>query len=218
MKKQSNQEIAKIPLFSSKGKKLESLELDKSVFNGKPNESLLYQAVLMYRANQRRGTASTKTRADVRGGGKKPWRQKGTGRARFGSIRNPLWRGGGIAFGPHPRDFRYSLPKKLKRNAFISGLNAKLKDGHIIAIESIELDSPKTKHIAGLLKSLNVTEGVLLIVDNDNLDKNLILASRNIKNLTLKKINEVTALDVLSRDRVIITKKAIGILNKKVKE
>ncbi len=118
MKKQKNSEINRVPVVDAKGKKVDTVELDKDIFNGKFNEGLLYQSIVMYNANKRRGVANTKTRADVRGGGKKPWRQKGTGRARFGSIRNPLWRGGGKAFGPHARDFRYGLPKKLKRNAF----------------------------------------------------------------------------------------------------
>ena len=109
----SDRQINKIPLFNAQGKKIDMLELNKDVFNGKANKVLLYQAITMYRANKRRSTASTKTRAEVRGGGKKPWRQKGTGRARFGSIRNPLWRGGGVAFGPHPRDFKYNLPQKI---------------------------------------------------------------------------------------------------------
>ncbi|MBL7156891.1 MAG: 50S ribosomal protein L4 [Candidatus Omnitrophica bacterium] len=216
MKKQSSQGINKIPLFNSKGNKVESLELDKSVFDGKPNEALLYQSILMYRANQRKGTASTKTRGDVRGGGKKPWRQKGTGRARFGSIRNPLWRGGGIAFGPHPRDFSYSLPKKLKRNAFISSLNAKLRSGQILAVEDISTEIPKTKNIARIIKGLNIKTSVLFLVEK--IDRNLFLASRNIKNLTLKRIAEATVLDVLSRERVVITKGAAESLNRQVKK
>jgi large subunit ribosomal protein L4 len=171
----------------------------------------------MYRANQRKGTASTKTRGDVRGGGKKPWRQKGTGRARFGSIRNPVWRGGGIAFGPHPRDFRYSLPKKMKRSAFISSLNAKLKNRKILAFEEESIDEPKTKGFVKRFKGINIKkERVLFLVEK--IDKNLYLASRNIKKLTLKKINEATALDVLSNEHIVMTKKAVEVLNKKVRQ
>lgn len=203
-KKTSNIQINKIPLFSSGGKKLDSMELNKDVFNGKSNNALLYQLLRMYNANKRRGTASTKTRGEVRGSGKKPWKQKGTGRARVGSKRNPIWRGGGIAFGPHPRDFRYSVPKRMKRKAFISSLNAKLKAGKVVAIEDLVLENPKTKNVSGLLKSLNITEKVLLLVQK--IDKNLLLASRNVEKLTLKKIAEATALDVLSNDRVIMTK------------
>ena len=204
MKTKTNIHVNKIPLFSSGGKKLDSMELNKDVFNGKSNNALLYQLLRMYNANKRRGTASTKTRGEVRGSGKKPWKQKGTGRARVGSKRNPVWRGGGIAFGPHSRDFRYSVPKKMKRKAFISSLNAKLKAGKVVAIEDLVLENPKTKNVSGLLKSLNITAKVLLLVQK--IDKNLLLASRNVEKLTLKKIAEATALDVLSNDRVIMTK------------
>ena len=216
MKAKSSKEINKIDLFSSNGKRTDSIELNKDIFNGRCNEALLYQSVLMYRANQRAGTASTKTRADVRGGGKKPWRQKGTGRARFGSIRNPIWRGGGIAFGPHPRDFRYSMPKKMKKAAFISSLNAKLKSGRVSAIEDVELSEPKTKKVAELLKGIKVKMPVLFLVEK--IDKNLALASRNIKGLTLKKVNEATAFDVLSNEQVLLTEKAVEYLSTKVKK
>jgi large subunit ribosomal protein L4 len=216
-KKKANGELNQIPLFDSNGKKIDTVELDKNVFNGDINKVLLYQSITMYRANQRRGTASTKTRADVRGGGKKPWKQKGTGRARFGSIRNPLWRGGGIAFGPHPRDFRYSLPKKMKRAAFISSLNAKLKNRKILASEEESANEPKTKSFVKRFKGINIKkERVLFLVEK--IDKNLYLASRNIKKLTLKKINEATAFDVLSNEHIVMTKKAAECLNKRVKQ
>ena len=215
-KKKANGELNQIPLFDSNGKKIDTVELDKNVFNGDINKVLLYQSITMYRANQRRGTASTKTRADVRGGGKKPWRQKGTGRARFGSIRNPVWRGGGIAFGPHPRDFRYSLPKKMKRAAFISSLNAKLKNRKILASEEESANEPKTKSFVKRFKGINIKkERILFLVEK--IDKNLYLASRNIKKLTLKKINEATAFDVLSNEHIVMTKKAAECLNKRVK-
>ncbi|MEE9500231.1 MAG: 50S ribosomal protein L4 [Candidatus Omnitrophota bacterium] len=215
-KKKANGELNQIPLFDSNGKKIDTVELDKNVFNGDINKVLLYQSITMYRANQRRGTASTKTRADVRGGGKKPWRQKGTGRARFGSIRNPVWRGGGIAFGPHPRDFRYSLPKKMKRAAFISSLNAKLKNRKILVSEEESANEPKTKSFVKRFKGINIKkERVLFLVEK--IDKNLYLASRNIKKLTLKKINEATAFDVLSNEHIVMTKKAAECLNKRVK-
>ncbi|UCD55202.1 MAG: 50S ribosomal protein L4 [Candidatus Omnitrophota bacterium] len=214
-KTKADSELNQIPLFDSHGKKIDTVELDKNIFNGNINKVLLYQSVTMYRANQRRGTAATKTRGDVRGGGKKPWRQKGTGRARFGSTRNPVWRSGGIAFGPHPRDFRYSMPKKMKRSAFISSLNAKLKSRKILALEEESIDKPKTRDFAKRFKRINIKkERVLLLAEK--IDKNLYLASRNIKNLTLKKINEATALDVLSNEHIVMTKKVAEYLNKKV--
>ena len=215
-KKTDDKQINKIPLFSAKGKKLESIELDKDTFTGKSNNALLYQLLRMYNANKRQGSASTKTRGDVRGGGKKPWRQKGTGRARFGSTRNPIWRGGGIAFGPHPRDHRYSVPKKMKRNAFISSLNAKLKSGKVLAVEAMVFDNPKTKNMSGLLKSLSIKGKVLFLVQK--IDKNLQLASRNIEKLTLKKVSEATALDVLSNERVVLTKPVVETLERVVQK
>jgi len=213
-KTKSKEQINRIPLFNSGGKREGALDLDKGIFTGKCNKSLLYQVLVMYRANQRKGTASTKTRGDVSGAGKKPWRQKGTGRARVGSIRNPVWRGGGIAFGPHPRDFKYSLPRKMRKKAFISSLNAKLESGKILGVTDLAMDKPKTKNITAFLSALGISAKVLLLAKK--LDKNLVLASRNIKRLVLKKVDEATALDVLSSDSVIITKEAAErFLNKK---
>jgi len=215
MKRKSNEQINRIPLFDSHGKRSEMIEMDKDIFNGKFSESVLYQVSLGYLANKRSGQASTKTRGEVSGGGKKPWRQKGTGRARTSSIRNPIWRGGGIVFGPHPRDFRHAMSKKMKRAAFISSLNAKLKDAKIVAIENIEIDEPKTKKFTSILSNMKLKDKVLFLVDK--LDKNLMLASRNVKRVTLRKIEDVTALDVLSSDHVVVTKSATEILNKRVK-
>ena len=149
-KAKTSAQYNRITLFDSKGKKGDALEFDKSVFNGKFNESLLYQAIKMYRANQRKGIADTKTRDEVRGGGKKPWRQKGTGRARVASIRNPIWRGGGVVFGPHPRDFRYRLPKKMRRIAFLHSINAKLRAQEIVALEDFAQMEPKTKIVTSI--------------------------------------------------------------------
>jgi len=216
MKKQNKTDFHRIPLHGSTGKHADTLELDKDIFNGKYSKPLLYHCVNMYRANQRKGTASTKTRADVRGGGKKPWRQKGTGRARVGSIRNPVWRGGGIAFGPHPRDFRYDLPKKMKRNALVSSINAKLKSGQVLAIESLSIEEPKTKKFTKLLKGLKLKNKTLFLVEK--IDRNADLASRNVKNITMKSAQNATAMDVLSNDNIVLTRQAIEVLNKKAKK
>ncbi|MBN1353672.1 MAG: 50S ribosomal protein L4 [Candidatus Omnitrophica bacterium] len=213
IKPKSADGMNKIQLFDSAGKKKETIELDKDVFNGKYSNALLYQSVNIYRSNTRQGTSSTKTRADVSGGGKKPWKQKGTGRARVGSIRNPLWRGGGIAFGPHPRDFRREMPKKMKKSAFLSSINAKLRSGRILAIENIKLDAPKTRKIAELLNALKVNETALLLVDD--MDKNLVLATRNLRDIKLKRVADATALDVLSSEQVILTRGAAQQLNKR---
>lgn len=214
MKTNNELKLNIIAAYDAKGKKAEAVELNKEVFTGKYNESLLYQAIKMYRANQRQGNASTKNRSNVAGSGKKPWKQKGTGRARVGSVRSPLWRKGGIVFGPHPRDFSYTLPKKLRKNAFISSLNAKLKSGQIVAIDDIKIDSPKTKIFADILKKLKFSERVLLMVDK--IDRNFVLSTRNIRNMTMRKVDEATAYDVLSNKHVILTKSSIEVLNKKV--
>lgn len=211
-KAKENTQVNRIVLFDAKGKKADTLELNKDIFNGEFSKSLLYQATVMYRANQRSGSAATKTRGLVRGGGKKPWKQKGTGRARTSSIRNPIWRGGGIIFGPHPRDYRYDLPKKMKKKALLASLNAKLKSGDVIAIEDIVMPDPKTKNLALILKKLNI-DGSLLII-TEKIDENLALAGRNIRRLALREVHNITALDILSKDRVAITRKAVLALNK----
>ena len=155
-------DIHKIPVFNYGGKKVESIELNKDIFDGRVNKGLLYQVVTMYRANERQGSASTKTRANVAGSGKKPWRQKGTGRARVGSIRNPVWRGGGIIFGPHPRDYRYSLSATARKGAFISSLNARLNGGNVLAIEEEALKEPKARLVVEFLSALKIKEKTLI--------------------------------------------------------
>ncbi|MFH1594459.1 MAG: 50S ribosomal protein L4 [Candidatus Omnitrophota bacterium] len=216
VKAKSNSELNKIALFDSNGKRAESIELNKETFSGRFNKDLLYKSIVMYRANIRRGTASTKTRDEVSGSGKKPWKQKGTGRARVGSKRTPVWRGGGVVFGPHPRSFNYSMPKKMKRGAFVASLNAKLKDGQVLAIEELSLTEPKTKKVSALLNEMKLSERVLLLVNK--IDRNLLLSCRNIGSLTLKLVDEATALDVMSSTHVLLTRKATESLNKSVKK
>jgi len=206
----------KVTLFDARGKKSDFVQFDKEAFDGNFSEALLYQAVNMYRANMRKGNASTKTRGDVRGGGKKPWRQKGTGRARFGSIRNPIWRGGGIAFGPHPRDFSYALPRKMRKKALLASLNAKLADGEIFAVDEPGIKEPKTRQLSKLLEAMKLKPRVLFLVNDA--DKNLLLAARNIKNLKLKQVGDATAFDVLSCDNVLVTKQAAIKLNEAFKK
>ena len=160
--------MAEIEIYNIKGKSVGKIELDKDIFNGKVNEPILHQVIRMYEANQRQGTASTKTRSEVSGGGRKPWKQKGTGRARAGTIRSPLWRGGGIVFGPHPRDYSYQVPKSVKRLALISSLNAKLNDKNMIVIDEIKLDKAKTKEIAAALRNLKAEKKPLLVLEEKN--------------------------------------------------
>lgn len=148
--------ITSVTIFNLKGKEVEKFELDRELFAGEVNKGVLYQFIRMYNANQRGGNASTKTRGDVSGGGKKPWRQKGTGRARAGSNRSPLWRGGGKVFGPHPRDFHYDIPKKIKKVALLASLNSKLIDEKLIGIDAITLAEPKTKQFQAIVDALKL--------------------------------------------------------------
>lgn len=202
------------PVVDIKGSKIDTLSLSSGVFDGVVNIPLLHQAVTMYRAAQREGRASTKTRSEVRGGGKKPWRQKGTGRARVGSIRSPLWRGGGIIFGPHPRDFSRDLPQKMRRGALRSSLNEKFLDDNLIVINEIKLDKPRTKEFVGFLKSVGIKEDESAIAILDKLDKNIKLSSRNIPNLSVRTANNFNALDILSHKKLIIQESALKNLMK----
>ena len=196
----------RLPVHDLEGKVVDNILLDMELFDGKVNKALLYEAKKMYENNRRRGTASTKTRADVSGGGIKPWRQKGTGRARVGSSRNPLWRHGGTIFGPHPRDFGYSIPKKAARKALLSGLNARLSEQMIKAVIKIELDEPKAKVSRGILDKLNVEGKALIIVDL--LSDNVKLSFRNLEGVRLMEGRNLNARDVLLHDNIVIEKEA----------
>ncbi|MDD5042924.1 MAG: 50S ribosomal protein L4, partial [Candidatus Omnitrophica bacterium] len=148
-----------LPIYNSEGKEVDTVKLDREVFDGSQNKDSLYQAINSYRANQRKGLASTKTRGEVSGGGRKPWKQKGTGRARVGSSRSPLWKHGGVVFGPHPRDFSYSIPQKIKSLALKTALNAKLKENNFLVLDEFKLDEPKTKSAMKVLSSLKLVSG-----------------------------------------------------------
>ncbi|MBL7069522.1 MAG: 50S ribosomal protein L4 [Candidatus Omnitrophica bacterium] len=200
------------PVRDTSGKKVDTISLKSRLFDGEVNLPLLQQVVLMYQANQRSGTASCKTRAHVSGGGKKPWRQKGTGRARTGSIRNPLWRGGGVIFGPHPRDFSYTLPQKLKKKALKSSLNEKLLAKNLIIVNAIKLEGPKTKKFSSILELLGIKDRESAIVIIQDLDINIKLASRNIPNISIKTFNNINAMDVLRHNKLIIQQSALNSL------
>ena len=156
--------MLEVQMFDNDGGLLEKISLSEDKFGGKVHGSLLRDAILMYEANRRIGTASTKTRKEVSGGGKKPWKQKHTGRARAGSIRSPLWRGGGTVFGPKPRDYSYSIPKKAKKLALESAILAKLKDNEVVLIDKLEFDQPSTKRMVGLLKTLGIESSCLIVI------------------------------------------------------
>ncbi len=197
--------MAKVQILDKNGKKSKEINAPGEVLSYPVKEHLIYEAVVNYRANQRRGTASTKTRGEVRGGGRKPWRQKGTGRARAGSNRSPLWRKGGTTFGPKPRDYSYKIPKKAKRNALKSALSIKFAENQILVLESLEFKEPKTKEGINLLKKLNL-ESALFI---DNKENNLLFLSlRNIPNVKAIDQNNITVYDVMNHQSLVFSKKA----------
>lgn len=199
--------MLEIPMFDSNGNLLEKVALSEEVFGGKVHKALLRDAIIMYETNRRQGTASTKTRGEVRGGGRKPWAQKHTGRARAGSIRSPLWRGGGAIFGPKPRDYSFSIPRKAKKVALYSAILSKLQDNEVVVIDELAFNSPSTKRMVSLLKSLGIVGSCLVIISNK--DETIRLSSRNIRKLATKIVSDLNAYDVVRYKRLLITKDAL---------
>lgn len=207
----------KIPVLNTKGEKVGDLDLDPVIFDGKVKEPLMHQAIVSYLANQRKGLAAAKTRGDVSGGGAKPWRQKGTGRARVGSSRNPLWRGGGVAFGPKPHSFYKDFPKKMKAAALKSALNAKVKTENMIVLDALVLKSHKTAEFAEVLKNLKIeAQKVMLVVET--LDKNLKLSSRNIEKVEITPVQTVNTYEALNCKKLIFTKDALTKIEARIKQ
>jgi len=193
----------KAKLYGQTGSVKGDIDLPDSVFAAEVNESLLHQVIKSYQANLRQGTAKTKGRGEVSGGGKKPWKQKGTGRARAGSNTSPLWKRGGKAFGPTPRDYYTVIPRKLKKLALVSALSSRAADGLISVVDSIVCDEPKTKIIVTMLEGMNVADKKnLLILDNGGVN-NVYLSGRNIKGLDIRPVAEINALDIISSDNII---------------
>ncbi len=186
-------------------KKVGIVEIKDDVFGGKIKKHLLYETIKMQMANKRSGTASTKTKGFVSGGGIKPWKQKGTGRARSGSIRSPLWRHGGTVFGPHPRDYSYDIPKRARKEALKSALSLKIKEDKVKILDSISVDEPKTKKVFDILKKINAASS-LIVIDGSN--KNLELAARNLKNSKVLKIDGLNVYDILNHENLIVTRSA----------
>ncbi len=204
-----------LPVLNLEGKQKETIELPDTIFRPQVNSDLLHQAVLMYQANQRAGTAKAKNRVEVSGGGKKPFRQKGTGRARQGSIRAPQWMGGGVVFGPVPRDYSYTVPKKIKIGALRESLNAKFQDKDLTCISELAVKDAKTKEFAKILKVLNLKGKVLAIWDG--VDEKVMLASRNLPFFNLMRAQDVNAYDILRNRKLLVTKSAFQNLLKRVK-
>ena len=198
-----------VAVYDITGAKTSELELNDSVFGVDVNEAVLHQAVVMQLASQRLGTASTKTRGFVRGGGKKPWKQKGTGRARAGSIRSPLWVGGGTVFGPHPRSYAFRMPRKQRRLAIKSALTAKLQDGELVVLDGINFDAPKTKSVLKLMSDFNVANKKVLIVTAEMVE-NVEKSARNIPGVkAIPASSSLNVYDLLYHDKVFVTKEAI---------
>ncbi|MBU3851492.1 MAG: 50S ribosomal protein L4 [Candidatus Paralactobacillus gallistercoris] len=200
--------MANVKLYKQDGSENGTVELNDAIFGIEPNESVIFDAVVMQRASLRQGTHMTKNRSAVSGGGRKPWRQKGTGRARQGSIRAPQWRGGGVVNGPSPRSYSYKLPKKVRRLAIKSVLSQKVLDANLIVIDSLSFDTPKTKDFAEMLGKLNVNSKVLVALEDGN--ETAALSARNLPNVTVVPAEGVNVLDVLNNDKLILTQAALS--------
>lgn len=194
-----------IEVLNKKGTKVSQIDLNENLYGGDVKGHLFYEVVKMQLAGRRSGTASTKTKGEVSGGGVKPWKQKGTGRARSGSIRSPLWRHGGTVFGPHPRDYSYKLPKKVMREALKNAVSYKIKEGKLKVYDSIELEAPKSKLALEVLKNSNLSNA-LIVIDGEN--RNLELAVRNLKDFKLIDARGINVYDILNYDTLVMTKSA----------
>lgn len=201
--------MPKVAVYDMTGAKTGEMELNDSVFGVEVNEAVVHQAVVMQLASQRQGTHATKTRSMVRGGGRKPWKQKGTGRARAGSIRSPLWVGGGVAFGPHPRSYKFSMPRKARRLAIKSALSAKVNDGGLLVVEDISFAAPKTKDVIKLLGNFEAQEAKALFITAEN-DENVAKSSRNIPGVKAIGTIGLNVFDLLHHDKVFVTKAAVA--------
>lgn len=198
--------MLKVDVLDMKGKKVKDIELNENVFGVDVNDIVVHTALVNYLANQRQGTGSTKTRAEVRGGGRKPWRQKGTGRARQGSIRAPQWMKGGIALGPKPRSYKYAIPKKMRKLALKSLLTSKVEEKELIVVDKLELKEIKTKEMVKVLNNLN-TKKALIVLSEKNL--NVQASARNIENVKTTLVNTINVFDLLKYDNLVVTEDAI---------
>ena len=199
--------MAKVAVYNMEGKEVGSMDLNDAVFGVEVNEHLVHMAVLQQLANNRQGTQKAKTRSEVRGGGRKPWRQKGTGHARQGSIRAPQWKGGGVVFAPVPRDYSFKLNKKEKRAALKSVLTSRVQENKFIVVDELKMDEIKTKTFKGVLDNLNAEKA--LVVLND-MDANVIASAKNIPTVKTTQTNELNVFDVLKYNRVVVTKDAVA--------
>jgi len=200
--------MPKVPVYNISGAQVGEIELAETIFGIEPNASVLHEAVVMQQASLRRGTHDTKGRSEVRGGGRKPWRQKGTGRARQGSIRAPQWVGGGTVFGPTPRSYAFKLPKKVRRLALKSALSSKVNANEIIVLDALAIDAPKTKAMVEILSALKIGKKALIVSGEQ--DNNIILSARNIPGVKVVDATGINVLDLLHHDALVITKDAVA--------
>lgn len=200
--------MSTIDVKNSKGEKVSEVEIPEAMRAPAVSEGAVSEVVRMHQANQRRGTASTRTKGEVAGSGRKPWRQKGTGRARAGDVNSPIWRGGGVVFGPHPRDYSFSVPKKVKRKALKSALAQRFFKQEVIVLDALEVEAPKTSEISGILSRIGAGDSVLIVLPVR--DRKLHLSARNLPGVEVAGIRELNTLSVLSHRKIVITCEALG--------
>lgn len=196
-----------VKLFNQNGSEVGNLELNENIFAANVNTDALHQVVVALLANKRQGTQSAKTRAEVRGGGIKPWRQKGTGRARQGSIRSPQWIKGGIVFAPKPRDYRVSTPKSMRKVAMVSALTSKVQEGEMIVLESLSFEAPKTKNMVEVLKAFDAKKTLIITAESNEV---LYKSARNLEGVQIMPVNNINVYDLLKFEKLIITKDAVS--------
>ena len=202
--------MPKVAVYNMQGNTVGELELNDEIFGAPVNTALMHQAVVTYLANQRQGTAATKTRAAVRGGGRKPWRQKGTGRARHGSIRSPIWVGGGVTFGPQPRDYRRAMPKKARRQALKSALSSKVAAGSLIVLDELKFDEPRTRRMVDVLKNLQVQGKALVVTAGEG--RNVVLSARNLPGIDTISAQDLNTYAVLNSEQLILTNVEVDVV------
>ena len=198
--------MAVADVFNIENKKVAQVDLNDSVFGAEVNEAIIYDVVKMQLASRRSGTASTKTRSDVSGGGKKPWRQKGTGRARAGTTRSPIWRGGGIVFGPHPRDFSYNIPKKVRKKAIICALSMKFKENKMLILKDFPMEKISTRIFKGVFDLFSLKKALFVLDDNNEV---LLKSSRNIKNVKMIRSEGINVYDILNHEHLILLEPSV---------
>jgi len=199
--------VLTVPVYNTMGEEVGTFEVDENVLGGRLRRRLMHDAIVMYQANQRQGTAKTRTRSEVAGSTKKPYRQKGTGNARAGSRKSPIWRGGGVVFGPRPRNYHYSMPRKARKAALKSALLSKFLDNEAILLDELELPEPKTRQMAEILARLNINQTCLLALEKH--DPNVWKSARNIAGLSTKPATDINAYDVLRERRLLMTRAAL---------